>query len=159
MFEWLLSILEQNKELELFVINFLGATFIPLPSDALNIAAVSTKIISPITVFFIATIATTLGSLVNYFIGSKGIHNLLIAKRNVEEEQRAEQWFNKYGHWIVLVHPWIPFLGDVMMIVAGTLRMNFTKFLLYAIIAKVVKNTFLVYLGFTASAIVLQFFN
>jgi len=33
--------------------------------------------------------------------------------------QQAQQWFGKYGGFLLLASPWIPFAGDLVSIVAG----------------------------------------
>jgi len=48
-----------------------------------------------------------------------------------------------------LAVPWIPFVGDTLTIVAGALKMNIKKFILWITIAKAIKISFVIYIAMT----------
>ncbi len=126
----------------LFLNTILSASIFPLPSEpAILLAA---KFFDGFTVFSVAVVGGFLGSLTNYFIGLKGIHGFLV-ERKPKEEKKAQEVFNKYGSAILLLAPWIPFIGDPLMIVAGALKMDFRKFAVLAFVARVIKTAALVF--------------
>lgn len=134
---FVLSLIFEYKELELFLIMFVGSTVIPIPTDAF--LAASLYVISPFWVFVLVVAGGTCGSLLNYVVGLKGLRGFF-AGRNVAAEKKAEKWFSKWGQIVVVVHPFVPFLGDPMTVVAGALRMDFWRFLGLVVIGKAVKT-------------------
>lgn len=133
----------------LFIATLLSASIIPLPSEPAIL--LSLKVMGPLEVFVIAVLGSMLGSVSNYYIGSKGVHNWLV-KRNPKTEKRAEDLINKYGFSILLLAPWVPFVGDPLLIVAGALEMNFFRFFVWVLVARMVKVSALLYFG-------VEFFN
>ncbi len=133
----------------LFIATLLSASIIPLPSEPAIL--LSLKVMGPLEVFFIAVFGSILGSISNYYIGYKGIHNWLV-KRDPKWEKKAENLIDKYGFTVLLFAPWVPFVGDPALIVAGALRMNFYRFFVWALVARVIKVVAFLYLG-------VEFFN
>ncbi|MFH1750522.1 MAG: VTT domain-containing protein [Candidatus Micrarchaeota archaeon] len=128
----------------LFIATLLSASIIPLPSEPAIV--LSLKVMGPLEVFFIAVIGSMLGSVSNYYIGFRGVHNWL-AKRDPKAEKRAEDLINKYGFSILLVAPWVPFVGDPLLIVAGALEMKFFRFFVWVLVARMIKVGLLLYFG------------
>ncbi len=145
MFLFLLDILGIGIwHVNLFIATLLSASIIPLPSEPAIL--LSLKVLDPLSVFIIAVVGSTLGSITNYYIGSKGVHNWLV-KRNPKTEKRAEDIINKYGFSILLLFPWIPFVGDPILIVCGALEMNFYRFFVWILVARMLKIALLLYFG------------
>ncbi len=144
--------------INLFIAALLSASIIPLPSEPailFSLKALATERLAtdpssvafvPIEIFVIAVVGGILGSVSNYYIGYKGIHNWL-AKRDPKAEKKAENLINKYGFSVLLLAPWIPFAGDPLLIVAGALEMNFFRFFVWALVARMVKVAAFLYLG------------
>lgn len=128
----------------LFIATLLSASIVPLPSEPAII--LSLKVMSPLEVFFISVLGAMLGSLSNYYIGHKGVHNWL-SKRDPKAEKRAENLINRYGFSILLIAPWVPFVGDPLLIVAGALEMNFYRFFVWVLVARMIKVATLLYFG------------
>lgn len=131
----------------LFVVVFLAASILPLPSEPAIVAATSAMPLE--TVFIVAVIGGILGALTNYFIGSKGLRGLWFhqIKRDTKDEKRARQLFEKYGYYAVFVAPWIPFIGDPILIVAGALKPDLKKFLIAVTAGRFIKTLALIYIG------------
>lgn len=134
--------IEQLGLIGLFANTFLAASIIPFPSEPSIVLA--TKFFTPVNVFLVSLLGGLLGSITNYFIGLKGLHGWLV-KRDRKKEEEAQKIFKKYGYTVLLIAPWIPFVGDPLIIVAGALRMNFKEFLTVAFIARIVKTGALVF--------------
>lgn len=141
----------------LLLVTFLAASIVPFPSDPAIVAAVGFMPLE--VVFLVSMVGGTLGSITNYFIGSRGLHWLWFHKlhlggphqegphKETGHEKRARKLFEKYGYYAIVFAPIIPFVGDPLMIVAGALRPNFTKFIIAITIGRVAKNLLLIYFG------------
>ncbi|PKP59650.1 MAG: hypothetical protein CVT88_04995 [Candidatus Altiarchaeales archaeon HGW-Altiarchaeales-1] len=120
---------------------FASSSILPIPSEPLII--ISTKFQPVIYVFVFALIGSVGGAMLNYAIGIKGIKWLV--KRESEKEKKLEMWFSKYGIFVLLAVPWIPFVGDLFTIVAGSLKMDLKKFILWITIGKAIKISVVIY--------------
>ncbi len=128
----------------LFLATLLSASIIPLPSEPAIVLAL--KFLDPVTVFWIAMLGSTLGSISNYYIGAKGIRHFLVG-RHPKREKQARELIDKYGFTVLLIFPWIPFLGDPILIMAGVIKMDFKKFMVWITIARAIKIISLLYIG------------
>ena len=63
------------------------------------------------------------------------------------EEKRAEKWFARWGNGIVFFASIIPFIGDMLTVVAGILEMDFARFILYSVAGRALKIVLLVWFG------------
>ncbi len=122
---------------------FASSSILPFPAEPLIIISVSFQPI--FYVFIFALIGSVLGATANYVIGLKGVN--WVVKRDFKKEKGLEKWFNKYGIFVLLSVPWIPFIGDPLTIVAGALKMNLKKFLFWIIIGKAIKISVVIYVA------------
>jgi membrane protein YqaA with SNARE-associated domain len=91
----------------------------------------------PAALFAVATIGNTLGSVVNWLIG-RGIAQFRERRWfpvSRERYEQASRLFARYGLWSLLF-AWLPFVGDPLTIVAGTLRVPLGWFVLLVGIGK-----------------------
>lgn len=121
--------------ISLFSIALLSATLLPGGSEALLVY----DIIQGYNLYlliFVATLGNTIGSLINYFLGRKGIE-YLVAKKSASKAQleRAERYFDKYGAWALLLS-WVPIIGDPITLVAGVFAYDVKKFIMIVFCAK-----------------------
>ena len=128
----------------LLIITFLSASILPFPSEPAIVVAAA--IFTPAVVFLVSLVGYVAGGITNYYIGLKGFRSLLI-KRSTKEEKKARRLFHKWGTPILLVAPWIPFIGDPLLIVAGVLKMDFRKFFVITLTAKSFKIVAFILLG------------
>ena len=114
------------------------ATIIPFGSEAYFITLLSIGKYNNLLLLIFASLGNILGSIfnwlcgyyANYFIKKQWfpIKNTMIDKGN--------KIFNKYGKWSLLLS-WVPFIGDPITFVAGTLRYPIVPFLILVSIGKV----------------------
>ena len=126
----------------LFITALISATLFPLGSEALLLYDVSQGYNIYLLLLF-ATVGNSLGSVINYFFGLKG-EEYLLQKRLLSEKHiiKVKFYFDKYGAWIILLS-WLPIIGDSITFIAGVLKYNFRKFLIFVIIAKFSRYLFL----------------
>jgi len=126
----------------LFLNSLLSATAIPLPTEILT----SALLIGGENVFLVGValvIGSTIGGLLNYFIGFGG--NKLVSKFKkkkigTEHEKKGSKLLDKFGWGAVFFASWIPVIGDLILISAGAKKMKFTKFIAFMVTGKMVKT-------------------
>ena len=114
------------------------ATIIPFGSEAYFITLLSLGKYNNLLLLIFASLGNILGSIfnwlcgyyANYFIKKQWfpIKNTMIDKGN--------KIFSKYGKWSLLLS-WVPFIGDPITFVAGTLRYPIVPFFILVSIGKV----------------------
>ena len=124
--------------LSLFTVAFMVATIIPFGSEAYFITLLSLEEYNHFFLLVAASTGNVLGSLFNWFCGF--YVNYFIKKScfpiNNKMIDRANKLFNRYGKWSLLLS-WVPFIGDPITFVAGTLRYPIIPFLVLVSIGKV----------------------
>jgi len=128
----------------LFLNSLLSATAIPLPTEILT----SALLIGGENIFLVGialVVGSTIGGLLNYFIGFGG--NKLFSKLkkkktgyNVKREKKGNKLLDKFGWGAIFFASWIPVIGDFILISAGAKKMKFTKFLAFMVTGKAVKT-------------------
>jgi membrane protein DedA with SNARE-associated domain len=101
----------------------------------------------------VATVAAIVGSLVDYYIGLKGIE--ILTKRRVlgrvffsiDQLTFAGKWFGKYGSAVVFLARLIPGLRTIISFPAGAAKMPLAKFVAFTTAGCVVWNAVLIYVG------------
>jgi membrane protein YqaA with SNARE-associated domain len=133
----------------LFFLSLSAATLLPIGSEALLLYDLSQNY-TPWLLFIFATLGNTLGSIINYFIGLKGI-SFLIEKGYLTSDRlvSSKKLFKKYGAFALLLS-WAPVIGDPITFVAGVLKFDFKWFVLLVLISKAMRYgvVIAVYLGF-----------
>ena len=124
--------------ISLFVIAFMVATIIPFGSEAYFITLLTIGKYNHFILLIAASLGNILGSLFNWICGY--YINYFIKKPwfpiNNKMIDRGNKAFNKYGEWSLLFS-WVPFIGDPITFVAGTIRYPLVPFLILVSIGKV----------------------
>lgn len=124
--------------LTLFTVSLLAATLLPVGSEALLLYDLSLDF-NPLLLILSATIGNTLGSIVNYLLGYKGIEFLVEKKyANSKQLKKATAIFQKYGAYSLFLS-WMPVVGDPITFIAGVLRYDLKKFVVIVFVAKGVR--------------------
>ncbi len=128
--------------------NGMFSSFIPIPTEV-TISALLLARVNPWHVFLVLTIGSIIGGYIAYYIGYNGRLLRKLRKTPQKYEQKSVSIMTKYG-WatIVFFSPWIPILGDVVSIVAGTKRYDVIKYTIAMTTGKTVKAAALVFLSF-----------
>ena len=142
------NIFQEYGIIGLFLNSLLAATAIPLPTEILT----SALLIGGENIVLVAItliIGSTIGGILNYFIGFGG--NKLIKKMkkksDVEkQDKKHNKLLDKFGWSAIFFAAWIPIIGDLILISAGVKKMKFIKFSIFMISGKIIK-TIIVVLG------------
>lgn len=129
----------------MFAVAFLAATFFPAQSEAVLVALVADGEHSPWALVGTATLGNSLGSALNWYLGSLA-HRFLHARWfpiSAEKLRKAESWYHRYGRWSLLLS-WAPFIGDPLTFAAGVLKEPFATFFAITCAAKLCRYLVLV---------------
>ena len=124
--------------LSLFALSFFVATIIPFGSEAYLASLIILNKYNILLLLFSASLGNILGSVFNWVCGYYSVY--FIKKKwfpiNQTKIDKASSFFSKYGKWSLLLS-WVPFIGDPITFVAGSLRYSFFPFLLLVSIGKI----------------------
>jgi membrane protein DedA with SNARE-associated domain len=140
-----------------FGLMILESSSLPVPSEVILPFAgslVSAGKLNFYLTLLTATAAAIIGSLIDYYIGLKGIEAL--SKRRVlgrvifsETQLRiASSWFTKYGSFMVFIARLIPGLRTLISFPAGAVKMKMPKFLAFTTAGCLIWNAILIYVGY-----------
>lgn len=123
----------------LFVVSFLAATFLPFSSEAVFLYLQSNGTsIAHIVIF--ASIGNTIGSILNYYIGSFGKLDwakkyLGISQKNLN---RVKSMATKYGPLSAILC-WLPVIGDPLALCLGIFKTTPILTFLFMFIGKALR--------------------
>ncbi len=140
----------------IFVLMLLESSSLPIPSEVILPFAgylVSQGVFNVWITLTIATLAGVLGSLIDYYIGLKGVESL--AKHKIlgrivfstKQLEIAARWFNKHGASMVFFSRLIPGFRTIVSFPAGAVRMKLSKFIAYTTAGCFVWSAVLIYVG------------
>lgn len=130
----------------LFVLSFLAATVLPLGSEWLLVLMVLDGF--PVTgIVATATAGNFLGACTTYLIGVWGSTFFIqkILRIDTPQLARAEQLYNKYGSWSLLLS-WVPIIGDPLCLAAGIFRTQVFRFAVLVFVGKFFRYATLAFL-------------
>ena len=126
--------------ISLFVVSFMVATIVPFGSEIYFASLLSMDNNNSLLLLIAASTGNILGSVFNWICGYYAAY--FIQKKwfpiNQNQINKATNFFLKYGKWSLLL-AWVPFIGDPLTFVAGTLRYSFLPFLLLVSIGKIAR--------------------
>lgn len=126
--------------LGLFVISYLSATVVPLSAEVAVVGMVALGY-NVVLIVLIATIGSFLGALTNYFVGKKGSDFIFSRYYKIDQASldRAEERFNRWGG-LALFFSWLPFVGDVLTVIAGVLHTDLRKFTFWVFLGRILRE-------------------
>jgi len=136
--------------LGLFLASFLAATIIPFSSEAM----LSAMLFSKYSLFYsitAATIGNWLGGLTSYYLGYLGKQNWIEKYLRISESKIEKFKLKIAGKeaWIAFFC-WLPFIGDVIAVVLGLLKINLYWVSFGMLIGKALRYIVLAYITISA---------
>ncbi|MGR6036209.1 MAG: YqaA family protein [Candidatus Nitrosoglobus sp.] len=119
----------------LFGSSFLGATLLPGGSEVVFALLMFQNAYPPWALIGVATLGNTLGGMVTLGMGRLVARRYPLKALTGPAHQRAYHWLRKYGP-VSLLGSWMPIIGDPLCFVAGWLRLNGLRALVFIAIAK-----------------------
>ena len=124
--------------ISLFTVAFMVATIVPFGSEAYFVTLLSMDKYNDLLLIIAASLGNVLGSVFNWVCGYyvKSVIKKPWFPLNNNMIDRGNNMFKKYGKWSLLLS-WVPFIGDPITFVAGTLRYSLLPFIILVSIGKV----------------------
>jgi membrane protein DedA with SNARE-associated domain len=140
----------------IFGLMLLESSSLPVPSEVILPFAGYLASLGQLDIWItvtIATVAGVAGSLIDYYIGLKGVQaltqNKILGKIVLSTKQLevAEKWFTKYGSLMIFTSRMIPGFRTTFSFPAGAVKMKLSKFIGFTVAGCFLWNVILVYLG------------
>ncbi|MEZ4517565.1 MAG: YqaA family protein [Chloroflexota bacterium] len=133
--------------LGLFVVSYLSATVVPLSAEVAVVGMVALGY-NAVLIVLIATTGSMLGAVTNYYVGLKGSDFIFSRYYKIEPEalDKAEERFNRWGG-LALFFSWLPFVGDMLTVIAGVLRTDMKIFLFWVLLGRIFREALTVALA------------
>ncbi len=158
MFENLLNHISELTPFLLYItllfFSFIENVFPPSPSDLVVViggSLVAEGSIHFIPTLLVTTVGSVLGFMTLYFIGSQLDRKIIKAGKlkfiNKESLDKVENWFNKYGYFIIAANRFLPGTRSVVSFFAGLSELNVTKTIILSTISALIWNSIIIYLG------------
>ena len=139
----------------LFFFSFVENVFPPSPSDLVIVIGgtlVATGVIHFIPTLLLSTVGSVLGFMTLFYFGStvdkRLVHSGKYKYIPIDAIEKVEQWFKKYGYWIILVNRFLPGTRSVISFFAGMSRLDVKRTVLLSTISSILWNAIILYLGF-----------
>lgn len=141
----------------IFGLMLLESSSLPIPSEVIlpfSGYLIFTGVLNFWVTVAVATVAAIAGSLIDYYIGLKGVEALtkyrLLGRAVLSESQLkvAAGWFTRYGAVMVFLGRLIPGFRTIISFPAGAVKMPLAKFLAYTVAGCVIWNSLLIYVGY-----------
>lgn len=141
-----------------FFFAFIENVFPPSPSDAIILFAgtlIPLGNISFISLWIFATLGSVVGFLTMFAIGVSFDRKVVEAGKikfiKYEHIQKVENWFQKWGYWLIVINRFLTGTRAVISFFAGMSLLKVRKTTLLCATSAGLWNFILIYLGFTFS--------
>ena len=146
------NLISQYGYIALFFSSILSAStvIIPFPLYVLIFFA-SGLGLNPLIVSIVSGIGSGIGEITGYWVGQGG-RKIFRKKIKISHKKISylEKLLKKYGFFAVLFIGILPFPFDIVGIICGATNFGVRKFLLAAIISKIIKTLMIAYAGYLA---------
>ena len=127
----------------LFTSSFASSTILPGHSEITLTALITQKKYEIFYLVFFASLGNISGSVLNWYLG---LYFLKFKNKKwfpfkENHINKVSKYFLKYGKWSLLLS-WIPFIGDVLTLVAGMFRVPLHQFVIIVSVAKIGRYIF-----------------
>ncbi|MCC6550446.1 MAG: DedA family protein [Ignavibacteriaceae bacterium] len=159
MFEYLLSSVSQLPPatiyLILFVLPFIENLFPPSPSDVIVVlcgSIIATGGIDYLPALIVTIAGSEAGFLVLFYLGIQTDKKIIQAGKlkfiSQDALLSAENWFRRFGFWLIIFNRFFPGLRSVIAYFAGVSELEVRNTVIYSTISAFLWNTMLITMGF-----------
>ncbi|WP_116473804.1 YqaA family protein [Zobellella maritima] len=129
-----------------FASSLLAATIAPFYSEVVLAAVLTRQPDAAVLLWLLASTGNTLGSVVNWWLGSYLLHYQHRRWFPVKPVQlaRAQYWFQRLGVWSLLF-AWAPVGGDALTFIAGIMQVRLPLFVTLVFIGKGLRYLIVIY--------------
>ncbi|MGM9931490.1 DedA family protein [Pradoshia sp.] len=156
---WIIDIMDQFGYIGILFLIAVENIFPPIPSEVILTfgGAMTAETSMTVTgVVAVSTAGSIIGAVILYglgmLLGKERIEKIVkryghILRVTVEDVEKADNWFHKYGLWTIFFCRFVPLIRSLISIPAGMARINFVTFLLLTTIGTFIWNVVLVSIG------------
>ncbi len=141
--------------LALLAVPFIENVFPPFPSDVIIVvcgALIAKGTIAFIPAILIASLGSEAGFILLYYLGTKTDKNIIQAGRlkfiSRDALQTAEEWFTKYGYFLILFNRFISGVRSVISFFAGVSELPVKRTIVLSSVSALLYHTVIISLGF-----------
>ena len=152
---WLTTVPDWLVYLLLAASAFVENVFPPIPGDtitAFGAFLVGTGRLDFMGVYLATTIGSVTGFLVLFWLGHLLGRRFFVERDHrffkVKDILRAEEWFRKYGYWLVLMNRFLPGVRSVISIAGGISRLRIATVALLATASAAAWNLIWILMGY-----------
>ena len=120
----------------LFFSAIMSSTILPGSSEIYVVSLINFSYHSKYLILTIATLGNSIGSMITFYMG-------FLFRRYKPNSFRAKKLVLKYGEWSLLFS-WMPFIGDIICIAAGYLKLNPIRSLFIILFSKALRYIFII---------------
>lgn len=128
--EWLAQFTQVLHPINLAIMGFIEAIFLPIPPDVMLIPMVLLEPDKGLSFALLTTIASVAGAFVGYTIGFRGGRPLLQRFARGPAIGRIEALFQRHEFWAVVVAGFLPLPYKLFALSAGVFGLDVKRFLL-----------------------------
>ena len=139
----------------LFLIAFIENIFPPAPSDMMVVfggSLVGLGVLNPIAALIWTTLGSMAGFMAMYWIGAWFDRSVVEQRRPKflpeAAVKKVEEWFRKYGLWIIVVNRFLAGTRAVVSFCAGMAKMNLLQTVLLSTVSALAWNILLLLGGY-----------
>lgn len=158
LFDWTKALIEKFGYFGVFLGTFLESVFPPIPSEVImgfSGFLISEGKFNPVITIIAAIFGNFCSASLIWFLGHKYGRAFIVKYGSkigisVDEIEKGEKLFNKYGYKIVFASQIVPLIRSWIAFPAGVLKTRYWKFILTNTAGASIWLSFLAYLGYTA---------
>lgn len=136
------------------LVNFTENVFPPIPGDTMLLVLGTLVGIGKVD-FFSMLVASTIGSTLGFIFmfwlgklfGNKVIETNRFKFLSEETLRKPEDWFKKYGYWLIVANRFLSGTRAVISFFAGISHLRFARTVVLSVISSLVWNAFILLLG------------
>ena len=150
------SVFQEWGVLGLFINALLSATALPLPTEILTSSLLAGGE-SQLVVSLVLVAGSSVGGILNYWLGFGGgklfgkigakFRKLFGMKEKITDDKhdkKSHNILNKFGWVAIFFAPFILVVGDIILMSAGTKKMDFKKYMFFMVAGKIFKTVVVV---------------
>jgi uncharacterized membrane protein YdjX (TVP38/TMEM64 family) len=143
---WVIESFQAGGPFLLFVMMIVQALAIPIPSELVLIAG-GLAFDFPVG-WLVGALGSLVAAVIGFYIARKGGRSLAIKLVGERGIKFADNWFNRWGAWAILLGRFAPFIPfDAISYSAGLTSMKMKKFMIPTIIGTLPRTLFYTTLG------------
>ncbi|NRD74862.1 DedA family protein [Shewanella sp. VB17] len=122
----------------MFTAAFFAATLLPGGSEILLVALLNENPSTWAWLVVVATLGNSLGAMTSFYLGRLGRFARAPEEMTRGKYRHSLVLIEKYGYWALLLS-WVPFMGDLLCLLAGWMKLPLLRSTLMILIGKCIR--------------------